>query len=160
MRLKRIVFGIGSNVGDREFYLNQAVNLLERDLELSSLKRSNIFKNQAMLLPNSPLEWDVEFFNIAVSGDVDLEKNSPQKILEITQKIEKKIGRKNRGRWAPREIDIDILIIDGLALKIENQLEIPHPGILSRDFFIKTVAEIELKLLESLINSSAVETCF
>ncbi len=154
MRIKRVVFGIGSNVGNREFYLNQAVDLLKCNLELFGLKKSNIFKNQAMLLPNSPQEWNVEFFNIAVSGDVDLDKNNPQKILEITQKIEKEIGRQDRGRWAPREIDIDILIIDGFAIKIENQLEIPHPGIFSRDFFIKTVAEIEPKLLANLSKNS------
>jgi hypothetical protein len=59
---------------------------LTLELFLTSPKRSNIFKNPAMLLPNSPKEWDLEFYNIAFSADIDLEKFAPEKILEIVKK--------------------------------------------------------------------------
>jgi len=142
--VKRIIFGLGSNLGDREFYLDTAVAELERELLLSNSRKSKIFKNPAMLLPNSPKEWDVEFFNIAFSADIDLQKFSPEKILEIVKKIEKNLGRREREKWAPREIDIDILAIGDLRISLGDKLTIPHPGLMERDFFIQTVKEIEL----------------
>ena len=96
-----------------------------------------------MLLPNSPKEWNVEFFNIAFSADIDLQKFSPEKILEIVKEIEKNLGRKEREKWAPREIDIDILAIGDLRISLGEKLTIPHPGLMERDFFIQTVKEIE-----------------
>ncbi len=141
--VKRIIFGIGSNLGDREYYLDSAVTELERELFLSNSRKSKIFRNPAMLLPNSPAEWNVEFFNIALSANIDSEKFSPEKILEIVKKIEKKLGRKEREKWSPREIDIDILAIGNLRINLGKKLTIPHPGLLERDFFIHTVREIE-----------------
>jgi 2-amino-4-hydroxy-6-hydroxymethyldihydropteridine diphosphokinase len=141
--VKRIIFGLGSNLGDRESYLNSAVAELERELLLSNSRKSKIFRNPAMLLPNSPAEWNVEFFNIAFSANIDSQKFSPEKILEIVKKIEKNLGRKEREKWSPREIDIDILAIGNLRINLGKKLTIPHPGLLERDFFIQTVSEIE-----------------
>jgi 2-amino-4-hydroxy-6-hydroxymethyldihydropteridine diphosphokinase len=141
--VKRIIFGIGSNLGDRESYLDSAVTELERELFLSNSRKSKIFRNPAMLLPNSPAEWDVEFFNIAFSANIDSQKFSPEKILEIVKKIEKNLGRKERKKWSPREIDIDILAIGNLRINLGKKLTVPHPGLLERDFFIQTVREIE-----------------
>lgn len=145
--MERIIFGLGSNLGDRESYLNAAVVELESELELSNLRKSGIFENPAMLLPDSPKEWNIDFLNIALSADIDLEKFKPEKILEIVKKIEKIIGRKERERWTPREIDIDILAIAKLQIKIGDKLNIPHPGLADRDFFIQTVKEIEPEYL-------------
>ena len=146
----RIIFGLGSNLGDRQFYLDQAVLNLQNLLELENIKSSQIFKNPAMLLENSPKEWDQEFFNIAVSADINLDKFSPKIILKIVKEIEKKLGRQDRERWAPREIDIDILAIDELKVNLDSKLIIPHLGLLKRDFFLKTVAEIEPQILKNL----------
>jgi 2-amino-4-hydroxy-6-hydroxymethyldihydropteridine diphosphokinase len=147
--IKRIIFGLGSNLGDKNFYLDEATRELENHLFLTSLKKSSIFKNPAMLLPNSPKEWDQEFFNIALSADIDLEKFSPEKILEIVKNIEKKLGRKDSERWAPREIDIDILMIENLKINLGDKLKIPHAGLFEREFFLKTVAQIEPELLKN-----------
>lgn len=150
MKNSRIIFGLGSNLGDRNFYLDEAVRELENQLFLSNSKKSKIFKNPAMLLPNSPSDWNREFFNIAFSADVNLEKFPPEKILEIVKKIEKKLGRIEREKWAPREIDIDILAIGELKIEIAEKLTIPHPGLFKREFFLMTVKEIEGEYLEKL----------
>ena len=147
---KRIIFGLGSNLGDRNFYLDEAVLELTQALFLTNSKTSSIFRNPAMLLPNSPKEWDVEFFNIAFSADIDVEKFSPEKILEIVKEIEKNLGRKERERWAPREIDIDILAIADLKIELGEKLTIPHRDLFNRDFFVNTVEEIEPQLLKML----------
>jgi 2-amino-4-hydroxy-6-hydroxymethyldihydropteridine diphosphokinase len=146
----RILFGLGSNLGDRNFYLDESVKDLTEELFLSELKKSNIFANPAMLLPNSPPEWDVEFFNIALSAEINLEKFPPQKILEVIKKIEKKFGRNNAYKWAPREIDIDILAIGDLKIALGEELIVPHPGLFKRDFFIKTAMEIEGEWMNKL----------
>ncbi len=143
MLIKRIIFGLGSNLGDKKSYLNQAVKKLEENLFLTDIKKSKIFKNPALLLPNSPEEWNQEFFNISVSANVDLEKFSPEKILEIIGNIEKDLGRKESERWAPREIDIDILTIEELVINIGSKLIVPHYDLLNRDFFLQTIKEIE-----------------
>ena len=143
MLIKRIIFGLGSNLGDKESYLNQAVKKLEENLFLTDIKKSKIFKNPALLLPNSPEEWNQEFFNISVSANVDLEKFSPEEILEIIGNIEKDLGRKESERWAPREIDIDILMIEELVINIGSKLIVPHYDLLNRDFFLQTIKEIE-----------------
>lgn len=138
----KIIFGLGSNLGNREFYLNQAVKMLEENLLLQNLVRSKILKNSALLLPNSPPDWNQEFFNIAVSAQINLEKFPPLKILQIIKKIEQDLGRIDRGKWSPREIDIDILTIENLIID-EKNLKIPHYDLLNRDFFLKTIQEIE-----------------
>ncbi len=138
----KIIFGLGSNLGDKEFYLNEAVKRLQEKLSLKNLIRSKILKNSALLLPNSPENWNQEFFNIAVSAEIDVTKFSPAKILKIVKDIEKELGRVDHGKWSPREIDIDILTIENLFVDEEN-LKIPHYDLLNRDFFLKTIKEIE-----------------
>ncbi len=147
---KRIVFGIGSNLGDRNFYLDEAILELTQQMFLTNTKTSKILKNPALLLPDSPKEWDIEFFNIAFSADINLRKFPPQKILKIVKKVENHLGRKDRGKWSPREIDIDILFIENLKFNFGDELKIPHLELFNRDFFIKTVEEIEPELLKSL----------
>jgi len=146
--MKKIIFCLGSNIGDRNFYLQEAVKALQVKLELVNLKQSSILENKALLLPNSPKEWDIDFYNIAVSANVNLEKFPPLEILKIVKQIEIKLGRVDRGKWSPREIDIDIAVIDGLKIDQGETLQIPHPQLFNRDFFLKTIAEIEPEILE------------
>ena len=146
----KIIFCLGSNIGNRNFYLQEAVRLLQTKLELENLKQSSILENKALLLPNSPKEWDIDFYNIALSANINLEKFLPLEILKIVKQIEIKIGRIDRGRWSPREIDIDIVAIDNLQINHGELLQIPHPGLFQRDFFLKTIAEIEPEILKQL----------
>jgi 2-amino-4-hydroxy-6-hydroxymethyldihydropteridine diphosphokinase len=146
----KIIFCLGSNIGDRNFYLQEAVKDLHIKLELENLKQSAILENKALLMPNSPEEWDIDFYNIAVSANINLNKFPPLEILKITQQIEIDLGKTYRGKWAPREIDIDIVIIDGLKVDQGEILQIPHPQLFNRDFFLKTIAEIEPDILGKL----------
>jgi len=147
---QKILFGIGSNLGDKNLNIFNAIDKLKNYLSLKNIKISTIYKNPAMLPPQAPIEWNKEFYNIAISADINLENFNPLKILEIIKKIEKEIGRKDSERWAPREIDIDILLIDEIIIVEKNILTIPHEGLFNRDFFYKTVEEIEPKLLEKI----------
>ncbi len=159
--IKKIIFGLGSNLNDRQKNLDQAANLLVRKLDLKNLKKSQIYVNKALLKKDAPKEWDIDFFNLAISADIDLAQFSLFKILSIIKEIESSIGRihnddrTSHKNWAPREIDIDILAIDDLVIDYNGedyQIYIPHNGLLERDFFIKTMAEIEPNWLYPIKN--------
>jgi 2-amino-4-hydroxy-6-hydroxymethyldihydropteridine diphosphokinase len=141
--IKKIIFALGSNLGDRKYYLQEAISELKEKLGLVNLKESSILENKALLLPNSPPEWDINFLNMVISADIDLKKFPPIEILNIIKKIERKLDRKERLRWAPREIDIDILTIEELTIKIEERLLIPHYDLMNRNFLLKLIEEIE-----------------
>jgi 2-amino-4-hydroxy-6-hydroxymethyldihydropteridine diphosphokinase len=131
-----IILGLGSNQGDREVYLQKAINALKAiftDFRVSRMRES------AALLPEGAApEWNTPFLNMAVGGETDL---SPQDLLKTIKEIEKDLGRVNRGRWGPREIDIDILIYHDQIMNTEN-LTIPHPELLKREFALLPLLEL------------------
>ncbi len=150
--IKRIIFCLGSNIGDRKANIDLAVQNLENKLELKNIKTSSILENKALLLDDSPKEWDIDFYNIAVSGDINFDKFPPLEILKIIKQIEVEVGKTYRGKWAPREIDIDIAAIDDFRMNYQN-LNIPHTELFNRDFFLKTISEIEPEILKKLQNA-------
>ena len=74
-----------------------------------------------------------------MSGFTDVE---PQELLQFTKTVQKKVGRVERFRNGPREIDIDILFYDKVVYK-DEELEIPHPGIQERDFVLQPFSDID-----------------
>ena len=140
---KKIIFALGSNLGDRAKNLDDAVLMMKQELFLENIKTSKILINKALLLPDSPPEWNLEFFNIAISGVVDLSRFEPLKILEVIKQIEQNLQRNSKGKWSPRTIDIDILLIENTKIDNPPQLVIPHIEILNRDFFLIPLNEIE-----------------
>jgi len=137
---KTIVFNLGSNIGNKEKNIIIASTKLITDFGLTNICKSRIFKSKALLLEDAPKEWDLDFFNISISAKINVEKFFPLKILSKIQEIEKEIGRKDRGKWAPREIDIDILLLEDNNVSTK-ELTIPHKEIENREFFIKTLEE-------------------
>ena len=67
---------------------------------------------------------------------------SPFDLLKTIKRIEIQVGRKKRGRWGPREIDLDILIYGDLVLD-HPQLTIPHPEMIHRRFVLEPFSEIQ-----------------
>lgn len=140
--IKKIAFGIGSNLANRQENIELAVKKLVEHLNLKDLLVSEFYANQAMLPVNSDPSWNIEFLNITAIAKINLVKFRPEDILKIIKDIEKNIGRIDRPKWAPREIDIDILAIEDLNFR-NDILEIPHRGLFKRDFFYKTFSQID-----------------
>jgi 2-amino-4-hydroxy-6-hydroxymethyldihydropteridine diphosphokinase len=132
----KIALGLGSNLGNRQNNLNNAITKLSTILD--NITVSSILNNRAMLLPGSPKEWDVDFLNCVITAECDIE---PKQLLQKIKKIEQDMGRITKEKWEPRLIDIDILLYNDLYLKTKN-LTIPHSGLLERDFAIGLLAEI------------------
>ncbi len=132
-----IIIGLGSNIGDRLDFLQQAVDSLGEFIDITRV--SPIYEVDALLPENAPTDWDMPFLNMVAGGDTDLE---PYTLLESIKQIERKLGRKGgRKRWAPREIDIDIIAHDSQVIKSER-LTIPHKELVNRNFFLYPLADI------------------
>ena len=60
---QKILFGIGSNLGDKNLNILNAIDKLQNYLFLKNIKVSTVYKNPAMLPPLAPIEWNKEFYN-------------------------------------------------------------------------------------------------
>ncbi len=145
MKFDRVILGLGSNYGDRESFINSAINLiLENNIFSEIYKTSSLYISDAVTLPNSPSKWQsMPYLNAAISGYTNL---SPHLLLQAIKNLELEIGRKDRGTWAPREIDIDILIYKD-NIVTESELIIPHARLFERAFVMLPLAEIEPELI-------------
>ena len=133
-----VVLGLGSNLGDRLNYLQQAIKKLEELKILTKISSSSIEETKAVLKPNSPAEWNLNFLNMAVKGFTNL---SPKELIHSIQKIEHLLGRNSTQEWSPREIDIDILSYGDKIIELEN-LTIPHSELLNRQWALKPFVEL------------------
>jgi 2-amino-4-hydroxy-6-hydroxymethyldihydropteridine diphosphokinase / dihydropteroate synthase len=131
-----IILGLGSNTGDRLAFLSAAVKELLP--HLTHARFSSILESEALLVEGSPANWNLPFLNMAIGGMTGL---APEALCAEIKAIEKKLGRVDRGKWAPREIDIDILAMDELVMQSQD-LHIPHSELLNRDFALLPLAEL------------------
>lgn len=126
--------GLGSNLGNREENLQKAVQILSDHPEITILKVSSFYETAPVGFTDQP-----DFINAVVKIETTL---SPEKLLEFCLDAEKKLGRMRTIRWGPRVLDIDILMYDGVTITGDD-LQVPHPRMLEREFVIRPLAEIE-----------------
>ncbi len=132
-RGRLVWLGLGSNVGDRETYLRAALEAL-REISAGPFRASKIYETE----PVGPGEQE-KYLNLCVRLTTAL---TPRQLLDYCQEAEQRLGRIPRGRWAPREIDIDILSYDNETLQ-EEGLTLPHPGIAERQFVLVPMVELD-----------------
>lgn len=125
---------LGSNLGNREKNLQQALKMLGNDKTTKIRKVSSVYETEPVGYKNQ--DW---FLNLAVIIDTDLE---PYDLLEHIKKIELRLKRIKTIKWGPRTIDIDILLYKNIILN-ENDLVIPHPEMTKRAFVLVPLLEIE-----------------
>lgn len=128
---------LGTNLGDRLYYLHQAVSLLDNHPQIEVKQLSSIYETDPVGFVDQP-----DFLNMVTCVCTDL---SPHVLFGITSGIEAKLGRKRSVRWGPRTIDIDILLYNQIHLKTDT-LEIPHPRMFERAFVLIPLAEINPRL--------------
>lgn len=148
--MQTLYLSLGTNLGQREENLQRATQLIHHRLgqvvlQATPLTTKPVGFESANLFLNTALE-------VAVPDDV-----TPQQALEITQQLEREMGRtaKSRnGHYADRLIDIDLLLWltpQGQPLLLKNDvLELPHPHLHERLFVLEPLAEIAPTLLHPL----------
>jgi 2-amino-4-hydroxy-6-hydroxymethyldihydropteridine diphosphokinase len=131
--VKTVYFSLGSNIGDRQQLLQDAVDRLESP-GLTVKRISSIYETEPMYVKEQR-----SFLNLAVEAETSL---FPMMLLSRIQKIELALGRKRTGAPnGPRTIDIDILFY-GTAAVHSVKLEIPHPRLHERRFVLAPMAEL------------------
>lgn len=140
-------------MGDRLGHLRRAVSLLEKVVQ--EVRLSSVYRSPALLPEGAPADWDQDFYNMALCGQCAL---APEALLAEVKQMEAFVGRLFRGVWGPREIDIDILAMDGLVLE-SPALCIPHKGLAERDFALLPLAEIAPDWVHPALGVSAAALC-
>lgn len=131
--MKQVFLSLGSNLGDRTKFLQEAVALLGQLQKTEVVKESGIYETEPWGNTDQP-----RFLNMAVALETDL---SPEELLEKTLLIENLLGRTREDHWGPRTIDIDLLVYEGETRDTEF-LTLPHPYMLERKFVLEPLAEI------------------
>ncbi len=134
---------LGSNVGDREAHLRDAIarlGAMGRVLTVSSF-----YETEPVEFTQQP--W---FLNCALT----LESNqTPQQLMKAILRIEEEMGRLRVQKKGPRSIDIDILLFDDVVIDSE-ELHIPHPAMQERRFVLEPLAEIAPNVLHPLLGKT------
>lgn len=124
---------LGSNMGDKEHFLKQAVKALQAD------PSCKVEKVSSFLVTNPYGVTDQEDF---LNGCLILRTLlPPRELLCVLHRIEQEAGRKRVTHWGPRTLDLDIIFYDDLILE-EDDLCIPHVDMHRREFVLKPLHEI------------------
>ena len=129
--------GLGSNLGDSVQYLREALKALAQVEGTKIVKTSSIYESAPMGGLKQP-----NYLNAVAKVVTNL---SPWGFIRHTQAVERQCGRNRDERWAPRTLDLDILLFAELAFE-DPLLHIPHPGIYMRNFVLQPLKEIAPKL--------------
>jgi len=148
--MKRVIIGMGSNVGDRADYLAKAiVRMAER---VGSIERcSRVTETSAWGFDAPP------FLNQAVVLRTYL---SPLDLLDELQQIERELGRTEKTHYeqglpvySSRTIDLDILDYEGLVYQ-DERLTLPHPHIPEREFVRDEMTELGIRIVDNTSDGS------
>ena len=140
---------LGSNLGDRERNIGDAIDRLGAADDIAVPKVSSLLENPAVGGPTgSP-----PYLNAAALLRTDL---APQELLRRMLSIERDMGRVRRERWEPRTIDLDLLLYEGQVIDTPT-LKIPHPRMHERRFVLQPLAEIAPDLRHPTLHRSVAE---
>ena len=136
---------LGSNLGDRENYIDQALKLLGEAGHVKLVKVSDIIETIALASTEQP-----KFLNAVAELKTTLGATDLHKTLSD---IESNLGRARRGQWWPRTIDLDLLLF-GKEILESPDLIVPHRQMHLRSFVLKGLCKLNGQLLHPLMKVS------
>lgn len=128
-----VYLSIGSNMGEKEENLRQAIALLEADRRTKVIQVSSFLETE----PVGYLEQD-NFLNGAVRIET---LRSPEELLALIGEIEETLKRERVIHWGPRTIDLDIIFYEDRIIETKD-LTIPHIEMANRSFVLEPLCEI------------------
>ncbi|MDQ6894486.1 MAG: 2-amino-4-hydroxy-6-hydroxymethyldihydropteridine diphosphokinase [Acidobacteriota bacterium] len=129
----RVYLGLGSNLGDRRRFLQRALSRLQALQPLRLLGVSSFYRTDPVGRTDQP---DFENAVAEISW-----RGTPRALLAALKRVERDLGRVDRGTNAPREIDLDILDFGGIVRAAPDPV-LPHPRMNERRFVLAPLAEI------------------
>lgn len=125
--------GVGSNLGDRNKNIEEAMKKLDDTGGVKVKRVSNIYETEPVGGPEQG-----KYLN----GVIEIETTfKPKKLLYSLQNIENQLGRVRTVKNGPRTIDLDILLYGDKKID-EQGLKIPHPRMNEREFVMKPLREL------------------
>jgi 2-amino-4-hydroxy-6-hydroxymethyldihydropteridine diphosphokinase len=135
--MTRAFVSLGSNLGDRLWYLRAAISALDRGPRVGVNATSKVYET----VPVEVGEEQPDYLNCVVELNCGL---PGLELLRYCQGIEAALGRENKGEKAPRTLDIDVLLFGNEAIA-EPDLLVPHAGVM-RTFNLRGLADLDTEL--------------
>lgn len=134
--MTRAFLGLGSNLGERERFLAEAIGTLGASVTAVS----DVYETEPV---GGPGDQDA-FLNLVVELDTDLD---PFDLLAVCRRLESAAERVREVRWGPRTLDVDVLWVDGVALD-DPELTVPHPRMRQRRFVLAPLSQLAPELVD------------
>ena len=128
----KAVIALGSNLGNRELYIDSAVAELAKVIEVTHLSTNH--ETDPVGGPEQP-----KYLNAIAIAETELD---PRELLIIMLEIENRLGRKREVHWGPRTIDLDLIVFGDEVIDSEV-LVLPHPRAHERKFVLEPWLEID-----------------
>lgn len=129
----KIYIGLGSNMGDRNKYLSDALAKIEAHKWIRFVRTASIIETE----PYGYVEQD-NFLNTVCEAETLLD---PEELLDFLHTVEAEANRTREIHWGPRTLDLDILLYDHLITE-DKDLVLPHPEIEKRLFVLESLCEL------------------
>ncbi len=144
--MARVLIGIGSNLGDREHVIDQA---------LLVLRNRFIWRNGSPVYESKPayVEDQPYFLNLVCDIETYL---SPEQLLDQLKQIEVQLGRTPSFRYGPRLIDLDLLFYEDQVMETPG-LCLPHPRLSERAFVLAPLVDIAPEWIHPQLGISVVD---
>ena len=140
MKPTRAVVSLGSNVEPRAEHLQRALAALSALPGTRLAASSSVIETEPVDVP--PEFAEMRFLNQAAVFETEL---APLEFSRLMHKIEDSLGRVRTVRNGPRTIDIDLIDFAGVRMA-SPELILPHPRAKERDFVMKPLAELGVKI--------------
>ncbi len=125
--LEKVVFALGSNLGDRMAHLRTAVSAARAVPELADIRCSPVYETEPVGGPKQD-----DYLNAVLVARTSL---APHALLLLAHGWEQLAGRKRTERWGPRTLDVDLIVV-GAARGHDAELTLPHPRAHERAFVL------------------------
>jgi 2-amino-4-hydroxy-6-hydroxymethyldihydropteridine diphosphokinase len=140
MNAVRVALSLGSNVGERENHLANAVSECKGESNFNVRAVSRVAETTPVGGPPQP-----DYLNLVLVADTLL---TPLDVLALARRCEAAAGRQRAERWGPRTLDVDVLAYGALE-QAEPELILPHPRAVERAFVILPWSEIDPEFVVS-----------
>ena len=134
---------LGANLGDRQSNILQALQYIQ--VRANIAKVSSFYETEPLEGSDQP-----EYLNMACQIETN---DGPKELLQFLKWVERRMGRTISEKYAPRPIDIDLLLYDDLIIR-ESDLWIPHPRMHERAFTLIPLTEIAHDLVHPVLNET------
>ncbi len=141
--INTVYMALGSNIGNREDYINKAVKLITSNDDVELVKMSTLIESKAVSTMPQP-----DYLNAVAELKTIL---NVRKFFELTQEIEIQLGRKTKGNHDPRTIDLDIIMFNDDVIT-DDDLVVPHPLMHERVFVMNPLLELNPNIIHPMYN--------